>query len=120
MVSVFVQGSCYQLFLILRSLFPQAKCLYDFKNAHVYTDIDGVIYDIRGEFKGDTGVFEPMGKRMHRQARYWSRVWRAGELSANHKRAESQACCECSQHAVPDVFEHVLKDQDKNEGNPAA
>lgn len=44
---VYKNGACYQFFLILKSIWPQAVPYYD-KEGHVYTDIDGTLYDIRG------------------------------------------------------------------------
>lgn len=43
---VYTQGSCYQFYKILKSIFPQAIDYYDMN--HVVTEIDGVCYDING------------------------------------------------------------------------
>ena len=42
-------GCCYNFFLILRSVFPQAQPYYSLKIGHVYTLIDGRFYDIEGK-----------------------------------------------------------------------
>lgn len=46
-VQVYTQGSCYQFFRILKSVFPQAEAYYD--SDHVITKIDDKFYDITGE-----------------------------------------------------------------------
>ncbi len=48
MTRIFTNGSCYQLFLILKTVFPQAVCWYDPVIGHAYTEIDGRFYDITG------------------------------------------------------------------------
>lgn len=48
MVEVFTLGGCYRLYKVLKTAFPSAKCWYDQVDCHVYTEIDGVFYDIRG------------------------------------------------------------------------
>jgi len=48
---IYLNGCCYQLFLLLRDIWPQAKPWYDFKAGHVYTEIEGRFYDIRGKYR---------------------------------------------------------------------
>lgn len=48
MVDIYTKGGCYHLFLILRSIWPQAELWYAFCPGHVWTRIDGVFYDING------------------------------------------------------------------------
>lgn len=43
----FQSGGCFQLYRILKSLFPEAVALYD--GNHVYTQIGNVAYDINGD-----------------------------------------------------------------------
>lgn len=44
----FLHGLCWALFAHLRLFFPQAVAWYDPVVGHVYTEIDGVFYDVRG------------------------------------------------------------------------
>lgn len=46
MAAIFTQGSCMNLFCILRVLHPSAECYYN--SDHVITKIDGQYYDING------------------------------------------------------------------------
>lgn len=46
---VYTQGSCYQLHLILKAVFPQARQWVIDPPLHVLTEIDGRFYDIYGE-----------------------------------------------------------------------
>jgi hypothetical protein len=48
---VYTNGSCYQFYKILKSVFPQAKGYYNVD--HVITEINGKYYDITGEVKRD-------------------------------------------------------------------
>ena len=45
--TVYTQGSCYQFYKILKSVFPQANAYYD--SNHVITEIEGNFYDITGQ-----------------------------------------------------------------------
>ena len=55
-VTVFTSGSCFQLYKILKTIYPDAYPLQD-RGGHVVTDINGRTYDITGEV---TGWFVPM------------------------------------------------------------
>lgn len=44
----FMYGCCFELFKILRVVWPQAKPWYVYVEGHIYTEIDGKFYDIRG------------------------------------------------------------------------
>lgn len=46
---VYTEGSCYHLYLILKSVFPSAKPYYN--TYHIITKIDNKFYDITGEVK---------------------------------------------------------------------
>ncbi len=55
---VYTKGSCYQFYLILREVFPQAEAFYD--EDHLITKIENKYYDITGEVsKGRCLPFEP-------------------------------------------------------------
>ncbi len=46
---VFTEGNCFKLYLLLREVFPQAVPFYSGIRGHVYTMIDGKLYDIYGK-----------------------------------------------------------------------
>ncbi len=46
--TIYTQGGCYHLHLILRSIWPQAELWYAHCPGHVWTRIDGVFFDING------------------------------------------------------------------------
>lgn len=46
MENIFTKGSCLNFFLILHSIYPQSKPLFNID--HVITEIDGRCYDITG------------------------------------------------------------------------
>ena len=46
---VFMEGSCYRLYRILKVVFPTAKALYSEEEGHWITEIDGDYFDINGE-----------------------------------------------------------------------
>lgn len=49
MDELFRNGACYQLYLMLREIWPEAEPWYAWKEGHVYTRIGGAWYDIRGK-----------------------------------------------------------------------
>jgi hypothetical protein len=49
MDKVFLEGSCYRLYKILKVVFPTAQALYSIPEGHWITEIDGNFYDINGE-----------------------------------------------------------------------
>lgn len=46
---IYMEGSCFRLYSILKTIFVQAKPLYSHKDGHWITEIDGKFYDINGE-----------------------------------------------------------------------
>lgn len=67
---IFLEGGCFELFRIMRTLWPQARPWHDIVAGHVYVEVDGDLYDIRGK----VAVSNPMhpvsrGAKAHR----WSR-----------------------------------------------
>ncbi len=46
---VYTQGSCYHVYLMLKSIFPQAVPYYMERPYHIVTEIEGKFYDIDGE-----------------------------------------------------------------------
>lgn len=49
MVGIFTKGGCFNFFLILRAVYPEAEAWYD--RDHVVTKIDNKFYDINGVIK---------------------------------------------------------------------
>lgn len=49
METIFTQGSCYRLCVILRTLYPDARFLYSHIDGHWITSINDRLYDINGE-----------------------------------------------------------------------
>lgn len=48
METVFTQGQCYNLFLLMRTVWPEAKAFYSMAEGHVYVEVGGAFFDIRG------------------------------------------------------------------------
>lgn len=46
---IYTEGSCFRLYKILQSLFPQAKPYYSQLDGHWIVEIEGKFYDINGE-----------------------------------------------------------------------
>lgn len=68
---IYTCGGCYQLYKVLKTLYPQAvpyRCTY---MAHVITKIDDFFYDIGGEVKVD-GDFLRMTEEEKKAAEGWS------------------------------------------------
>lgn len=71
---IYTNGACYQLFEILKSVFPQAYPVYDPDLGHVYTVIDGNYYDIRGKVDDiDSDGLARLDAKLHRNAKKWSK-----------------------------------------------
>lgn len=47
-VALFTEGACYELWKIMRVIWPEAVPMYSQQEGHVYIEIDGRLYDIRG------------------------------------------------------------------------
>lgn len=56
---VYLSGSCYHLYKILKTIKPSAECYFSNMHDHVITKIDGVFYDINGIVK-DTKEYIPL------------------------------------------------------------
>lgn len=57
---VYTEGSCYRLYLILKHLYPDASPMYDPVVGHVYSEINGYIYDINGEYLSNPEKLQPL------------------------------------------------------------
>ena len=75
---VYKNGSCYEFFKILRTIYPDAKPWTDID--HVWTELNGKFYDIDGlRIEGSEGLMDEacLFKKAHR----WSSrsTWRIDE-----------------------------------------
>jgi hypothetical protein len=64
---LYTNGQCYQFFLILRTVFPEAEAWYDYHEGHVYSKIGRYWYDIRGVRFKPTVTMESMSSMFRRQ-----------------------------------------------------
>ena len=71
MHTIYTKGGCFQLFLTLRTIWPQARAWSDFD--HVWTEIDGRFYDINGRWAKRPAHVRPMDVRMMARAHRWHR-----------------------------------------------
>jgi len=87
---VYKNGSCFEFYLILRSVFPGAVAWTNLD--HVWTEIDGRLYDIDGlRLEGKQGLLKMADDRaLFRRAHNWKRGtrWRVdtAELVENNGR----------------------------------
>lgn len=51
--AIYEQGGCYQFYLILKTVFPDAIPLMNHGKNHIVTQIDDAFFDITGEVFGD-------------------------------------------------------------------
>lgn len=47
--NIFMTGSCFRLFLMLKSLYPEAEAYWSDRDSHTLTYIDNKFYDIGGK-----------------------------------------------------------------------
>lgn len=68
----YTNGGCWELFKILRVIYPEAKAWYD--GQHVVTCVNGRLYDITGSvsFKMDMSMLGPLDPSTARSAHRWS------------------------------------------------
>lgn len=91
----FLNGGCWELFVFLRRLFPEAKPYHTWTEfvGHVATGIGGHLYDIRGRVKRPD-LYQPMtingwpslkrGHKPHRWSKTYPRddyIWTEAEKS---------------------------------------
>ena len=67
---IYMEGACYQLHLLLKELFPEAKPYINKEKNHVITEYLGKFYDITGEVSGDN--YTLMIDNDVREAHKWS------------------------------------------------
>lgn len=46
--ALYMEGRCFDLFMILRTLWPDAQPYHSHSEGHIYTKLDDRFYDIRG------------------------------------------------------------------------
>jgi hypothetical protein len=68
---VYTEGGCFELFKILRTVFPDAEPYYDEIEGHVITLINGKFYDITGQVRRPDKWCGPMRERVMKQAHRW-------------------------------------------------
>jgi hypothetical protein len=73
MEALFLRGQCYALWLILRTLWPEAQPLYSASEGHVYVRIAGGVYDIRGRHLRLPRDLRPLGHRDSDKPHRWGR-----------------------------------------------
>ena len=56
-IALFTNGMCYYFYVILKSRFPQAICMYDELEGHFIAEIDDIFYDITGDV---TNLYNPV------------------------------------------------------------
>jgi hypothetical protein len=72
---IFRHGACYQLYLMLKSLRPDAELWYQHNPGHVWTKIDGAWFDIRGKRTRKPSKAERItAKRLGRPERWKRRL----------------------------------------------
>jgi hypothetical protein len=69
-----LNGDCYKLFEILQLIWPEAEPYYAPVEGHIYTEIDEVLYDIRGEVRRNPSPLMHLDDepRIAKEALYWS------------------------------------------------
>lgn len=84
---LFTQGACWAVFEALHARWPAAKAWYDPIEGHVYTEIDGVLYDAYGALGAHPAYFRVLtgGDRraisqMRRSALRSIRDWQASAV----------------------------------------
>ena len=46
---IFTEGSCFRLYCILKTIYPEAKAYWSDRDGHAITEINNKFYDIGGE-----------------------------------------------------------------------
>lgn len=64
MGTIFTEGSCFNLYLLLKQIWPQAECYYD--DNHIITKIDNKFYDINGVVVNPPDYTMKLTDRIHK------------------------------------------------------
>ena len=71
----FTDGGCFQLYRVLKELYPEAEAWYDYVDGHVYTRIGDTLYDIGGAYhcEGESQTLTPLSKdiKVYADAHEW-------------------------------------------------
>lgn len=71
--SIYMHGGCYQLYKILKTIFPSAKPYINSSMPHVATLVHGTLYDINGRIRpSEEKKFKPMTIEDMTEAEKWS------------------------------------------------
>lgn len=70
---IYLNGGCYQLYKVIKTVFPDAKPYMSTYFAHVCTMVDGKLYDITGRVKvANKNEFRLMTDEEMKEAETWS------------------------------------------------
>jgi hypothetical protein len=59
METIFMHGSCFELYGVMRAIWPDSEPWYQPIEGHVYTKVGSHLYDIRGKHRRTTvGMFD--------------------------------------------------------------
>jgi hypothetical protein len=95
--NIFSLGGCYQFYIFLKSIFPDAKPYMHYKKSHVVTKIDERYYDIDGEIPdNDDGWYTPFIEDDYIMAKTWS-------FSRNHLLSAGE-CKHCGEPILLEAF----------------
>jgi hypothetical protein len=71
-ITVFTEGNCYKLFLLMKTVWPDAVPMYDQVVGHVFIKIGDKLYDIHGLVKApDTLIRLGSEPNIARKAHRW-------------------------------------------------
>lgn len=73
MEAMYTQGQCYNLFLLLRTVWPQAQAFYSMAEGHVYVKIGGAFFDIRGRQFSLPKDLAPLNHRRDDKPHRWGK-----------------------------------------------
>lgn len=78
---IFTQGSCYQLYKILKLIYPTAEAYFNLSKQHVLIKYEGKFYDILGEYYINVQDLIPFTESDHEMANNWS-FYRNNQLTS--------------------------------------
>lgn len=70
--AIYLNGGCFQFYLFLKKLFPEAKPYINEKRNHVVTSINGILYDITGVANYPKEKFRPVKASEIKMVKSWS------------------------------------------------
>lgn len=69
--SIFMHSGCYKFHLFMKAIFPNSKPYLHQNRDHVATEIDGILYDIKGEIKFNK-LYKPLKQEDLKMVKGWS------------------------------------------------